>query len=64
MRRIVTDEQRCAGPKSARPDGIALGGPLDSVTSLAGATSPFCAPLLASGPPNAITVIQIGRKVL
>ncbi|WP_298287298.1 hypothetical protein [Novosphingobium sp.] len=64
MQRIVTDEQRRAGPKSARPEGVASGGPLDSVTPLAGATSPCCAPFLASGPPDAITVIQIGRKAL
>ena len=28
MRDIVPDEQRSAGPKSARPSGVALGSPL------------------------------------
>jgi len=63
MQRIVTDEQRCAEPKSARPGGVVSGSPLDCVTSLAGATSPCCAPFLANGLPDTITT-QIGRKVL
>ncbi len=64
MQRIVTDEQRCAGPKSARPYGVALGSPSDSVALLVRATSPACATLLAEKLPSAITVTQIGRKVL
>lgn len=39
MRRIVTDERRRTGPKSARRGAVAMRGPLNSVASLAGATS-------------------------
>ena len=58
MRAIVRDERRCDGPKAARREAVAPGNPLDGVASLAGATSPCCAPLLASGFPGAITVGQ------
>jgi hypothetical protein len=64
MRVIVRDEQRCDGPNWARREAVARGNPLDSVASLAGATSPCCTLRLASGLPRAITVIQNGRNVL
>jgi hypothetical protein len=57
-RSIVIDEQRSHGPKSARPGGVALCSPVDSVATLAGATSPCCAPRLATGLHSAIKVDQ------
>jgi len=61
MRAIVRDEQRSDGPKAARPLGVAQGNALDSVASLARATSPCCAPRLASAFPCAITARRCGR---
>jgi hypothetical protein len=58
MRDIVPDERRRDGPKAARREAVARSGPLDSVASLAGATSPCCTRLLASGPLRAITASQ------
>jgi hypothetical protein len=58
MQRIVRDERRSDGLKKARPAGVDQGSPLDSVASLAGATSPCCAPRLASGLPWSIKVDQ------
>ncbi len=55
---IVTDEQRSNGPKLARPEGVVLGSPLDSVTPLARAPSPHCAALLAGELPKTITMYQ------
>ncbi len=55
---IVTDEQRSNGPKVARPGGVVMGSPPDSVASLARATSPHCAPLLAGELPMTITMYQ------
>lgn len=56
MRDIVRDERRCDGPNSARPCGVFQGNPLDSVASLAGATSPCGTLRLASGFPWKIKV--------
>ena len=64
MRRIVSDEQRGHGPKSARPCGVASGSALATSRHLPGQPSPGCAPLLSSALPDAIRAIQIGRKVL
>ena len=64
MRDIVRDERRCDGPKSARRTAVAPDKPLDSVASLAGATSPCRTPRLASGLSGAITMTRIGRKLL
>ena len=61
---IETDDQRGDGPKAARPFGVASGSPSDCVAPLARATGPHCAALLAEKLPDAITVCQIGRKVL
>ena len=61
---IVRDERRGDGPKSARRAAVVSGNPLNSVASLAGASGTCRAPRLASGFPDTITVIQIGRKVL
>ena len=58
MRAIVRDEQRCDGPKAARRCAVARRSSVDSVTSLAGATSPCCAPFLATELRRAITVGQ------
>jgi hypothetical protein len=40
MRRIVPDEQRSNGPKSARPCGVALGSSLEGVVTLARGNRP------------------------
>ena len=58
MRDIVRDERRSDGPKAARPGGVGHGRALDSVAPLAGATSPCCAPRLASALPWPIKVDQ------
>ena len=55
-RSIVIDEQCSHREKSARPCGVGLGRPMDSVAWLAGATSPCCAPRLATGLPSPIRV--------
>jgi hypothetical protein len=44
--------------KSGPPLGVAFGSPSDSVASLARATSPRCATLLAEMLPKAITAMQ------
>ena len=56
---IVIDEQRRAGPDLARPCGVALGSPPDSVAPLARTTSPHCALLLAGKLPKTITMYQL-----
>ncbi len=61
---IERDEQRCNGPDWARRAAVVAWSPLDSVAPLAGATSPCCAPRLASGLHATITVTQNGRIVL
>ncbi len=48
MRAIVTDERRCAGPKSARRCTVTQRSLLEGVASLARATSPRGALLLPS----------------
>ncbi|GEN99489.1 hypothetical protein NSE01_13220 [Novosphingobium sediminis] len=54
---IVTDEQRCDGPKAARPFGVVSGSPSDSVAPLARATGPHCAALLAEKLPETMTTL-------
>ena len=56
MRDIVLDERRCAGPKSARPCGVALGSPLDFVAAFVRGTTPHFTPLLANELPKAIAM--------
>jgi len=55
---IVIDEQRCHGPFSVRPCGVAQSSFVDSVAALAGATGPCCAPRLATKLLWAIRVVQ------
>lgn len=54
----VTDERRGHTPKGARRFAVALCRPPDIVVTLARATSPRCAPLLADERHRAITVGQ------
>jgi|GEM_PF-2433873 len=55
---IVIDEQRSHGPNLARPGGVVLRDFVDSVAALAGATSPCCAPRLATKSRRTIRVVQ------
>jgi hypothetical protein len=57
--RIVTDEQRSAGSKAARPGGVAPGGPQEFVAPIArGPMGPRCSALLLCGLPDTITMDQ------
>lgn len=64
MRTIGPDEQGSSGAKSARRFAVVSGNPLDSVTLLARATSPYCATVLAGELPNTITAPSSGWERL